>query len=248
MQRYFIYLAYNGANYHGWQIQPNAVSVQQTIEDALSTILRKEISITGAGRTDTGVNASMMTAHFDLDEPISDCEQLVYKIERLLPRDIAIYKIMPVKEEMHARFSAISRTYKYYVTTRKDPFMGIFKNKVHGEIDVEKMNEAAKILFDYIDFTSFSKLHTDAKTNNCKIMYAHWDKDANGDLVFTIKADRFLRNMVRAIVGTMLLIGRGKFSVEDFRRIIEQKDRCKAGDSAKAEALFLTDIEYPKLD
>ncbi len=140
MQRYFIYLAYNGANYHGWQIQPNAVSVQQTIEDALSTILRKEISITGAGRTDTGVNASMMTAHFDLYEPISDCEQLVYKIERLLPRDIAISKIMPVKEEMHARFSAISRTYNYFVTTKKAPFIGIFKNKVHGEIDFENMN------------------------------------------------------------------------------------------------------------
>ena len=155
---------------------------------------------------------------------------------------------MPVSEDLHARFSALSRTYKYYVTTRKDPFMGIFKNKVHGEINVEKMNEAAKVLFDYIDFTSFSKLHTDAKTNNCKIMYAHWDVEDDGDLVFTIRADRFLRNMVRAIVGTMLLIGRGKFSVDDFRKIIEQKDRCKAGDSAKAEALFLTDIEYPKLD
>ena len=200
----------------------------------------------GAGRTDTGVNASKMVAHFDFEGEIADTVQLVYKLDRLLPPDIAIYKITPVDSELHARFSALSRTYKYYVTTRKDPFTGKFKNKVHGEIDMDKMNQACLILFDYIDFTSFSKLHTDVKTNNCKIMFARWEKDENGDLVFTVKADRFLRNMVRAIVGTMLLIGRGKFSVEDFRRIIEQKDRCKAGDSATAEALFLTDIEYPE--
>ena len=247
VQRYFIYLAYNGANYHGWQIQPNANSVQQTIEEALSTILREKISIVGAGRTDTGVNASMMVAHFDFEKSIPDCVQLVYKLDKLLPKDIAIYKIIPVAPDMHARFSALSRTYKYYVTTRKDPFAGIFKNKVHGEIDVEKMNEAAKVLFDYIDFTSFSRLHTDVKTNNCKIMYAQWDVEQNGDLVFTIQADRFLRNMVRAVVGTLLLIGRGKLTINDLRTIIEQKDRCKADESAKAEVLFLTTIEYPEL-
>ena len=148
---------------------------------------------------------------------------------------------------MHARFSAISRTYKYYVTTRKDPFAGKFKNKVFGEIDIDKMNDACQILFDYIDFTSFSKLHTDVKTNNCTIMYARWEKEENGDLIFTIKADRFLRNMVRAIVGTLLLIGRGKLTKNDLIKIIEHKDRSKAGDSATAQALFLTDIEYPEL-
>ncbi len=247
MQRYFIYLAYNGSNYHGWQIQPNAVSVQQTIEKGLSTILRENISITGAGRTDTGVNASLMVAHFDMENPIQDCIQLAFKLDRLLPPDIAIFKIIAVKEDMHARFSAISRTYKYYVTTRKDPFAGKFKNKVFGEIDIDKMNDACQILFDYIDFTSFSKLHTDVKTNNCTIMYARWEKEENGDLIFTIKADRFLRNMVRAIVGTLLLIGRGKLTKNDLIKIIEHKDRSKAGDSATAQALFLTDIEYPEL-
>ena len=247
MQRYFIYLAYNGSNYHGWQIQPNAVSVQQTIEKGLSTILRENISITGAGRTDTGVNASLMVAHFDMENPIQDCIQLAFKLDRVLPPDIAIFKIIAVKEDMHARFSAISRTYKYYVTTRKDPFAGKFKNKVFGEIDIDKMNDACQILFDYIDFTSFSKLHTDVKTNNCTIMYARWEKEENGDLIFTIKADRFLRNMVRAIVGTLLLIGRGKLTKNDLIKIIEHKDRSKAGDSATAQALFLTDIEYPEL-
>ena len=161
MQRYFIYLAYNGANYHGWQIQPNAKSVQQTIETALSTILRKPISIVGAGRTDTGVNASKMVAHFDFEGEIADTVQLVYKLDRLLPPDIAIYKMTPVDSELHARFSALSRTYKYYVTTRKDPFTGTFKNKVHGEIDMDKMNQACLNLFDSMDFTRFSRLHTD---------------------------------------------------------------------------------------
>ena len=223
------------------------MSVQQTIEKGLSTILRENISITGAGRTDTGVNASLMVAHFDMENPIQDCIQLAFKLDRLLPPDIAIFKIIAVKEDMHARFSAISRTYKYYVTTRKDPFAGKFKNKVFGEIDIDKMNDACQILFDYIDFTSFSKLHTDVKTNNCTIMYARWEKEENGDLIFTIKADRFLRNMVRAIVGTLLLIGRGKLTKNDLIKIIEHKDRSKAGDSATAQALFLTDIEYPEL-
>ena len=245
MQKYFIYLSYNGTNYHGWQIQPKDNSVQETIEKALSMILRTPISIVGAGRTDTGVHASMMIAHFEIESPLENPELFAGKLDRVMPKDIAIHRIVPVTEEAHARFSAISRTYKYYVTTVKDPFEGALKCRVHGDYDIEKMNEAAAILFDYIDFTSFSKLHTDVKTNNCKIMYARWEKTSDTDMVFTIKADRFLRNMVRAIVGTTLLVGRGKLSLEEFRAIIEQKNRCKAGDSALAQALFLVDIEYP---
>lgn len=247
MQRYFIYLSYNGGAYHGWQIQPNAVSVQQCLEEALSMILRRNISIVGAGRTDTGVHAALMVAHFDIEEPLADPISFAERLNRILPKDIAIQRIVAVTPEAHARFSATSRTYKYYVTTRKDPFMHDLRCKVHGHFDVDKMNEAAKILFDYIDFTSFSRLHTDVKTNNCQIMEAHWEWIGEHDLVFTIKADRFLRNMVRAIVGTLLLIGRGKLTLEDFRRIIEQKDRCKAGDSAVGHALFLVDIEYPSV-
>ena len=245
MQKYFIYLSYNGTNYHGWQIQPKDNSVQETIEKALSMILRTPISIVGAGRTDTGVHASMMIAHFEIESPLENPELFAGKLDRVMPKDIAIHRIVPVTEEAHARFSAISRTYKYYDTTVKDPFEGALKCHVHGDYDIEKMNEAAAILFDYIDFTSFSKLHTDVKTNNCKIMYARWEKTSDTDMVFTIKADRFLRNMVRAIVGTTLLVGRGKLSLEEFRAIIEQKNRCKAGDSALAQALFLVDIEYP---
>lgn len=245
MQRYFIYLAYNGAAYHGWQTQPNASSVQQTIEEALSLILRHPTPIVGAGRTDTGVHASMMVAHFEVEEPLADADQFADRLNRVLPKDIAIHRIVPVTADAHARFSATSRTYKYYVTTRKDPFMGDLRCKIRGEFDIDQMNEGAKILFDYIDFTSFSRLHTDVKTNNCQIMEARWEQTGDGEMVFTIKADRFLRNMVRAIVGTLLQVGRGKLSLADLRRIIEQKDRCKAGDSALGQALFLVDIEYP---
>ncbi|MDO5570737.1 MAG: tRNA pseudouridine(38-40) synthase TruA [Bacteroidales bacterium] len=245
MKRYFIFLSYNGANYHGWQIQPKDSSVQQTIEEKLSMILREKITVTGAGRTDTGVNASLMVAHFDIEKEIEDVDLLADRLNRVLPKDIAIEKIVAVKDDAHARFSALARTYKYYVTSKKDPFGGDFKYRLRGEIDVDKMNQAASMLFDYIDFTSFSKLHTDVKTNNCKIMYAKWERIGDDDLIFTIKADRFLRNMVRAIVGTLLLVGRGKLSLDGFKNIIEQKDRCKAGDSAIAGALFLVDIEYP---
>lgn len=245
MQRYFIYLAYNGAAYHGWQNQPNAISVQQCIEESLTMIMRRPMPIVGAGRTDTGVHASLMVAHFDVEEPLADPAQFADRLNRILPKDIAIHKIVPVTPEAHARFSATSRTYKYYVTTRKDPFSGDQRCKVRGDFDIDKMNEAARILFEYIDFTSFSRLHTDVKTNNCQIMEAYWERTGADDMVFTIKADRFLRNMVRAIVGTLLQVGRGKLSLADFRRVIEQKDRCKAGDSAVGQALFLVDIEYP---
>ncbi|MEG1617419.1 MAG: tRNA pseudouridine(38-40) synthase TruA [Bacteroidales bacterium] len=245
MQRYFIYLAYNGTAYHGWQFQPNAMSVQQALEENLSMVLRQPVSVTGAGRTDTGVHASVMVAHFDLEEPLADPAVLADRLNRVLPKDIAIHKIVPVTPDAHARFTATSRTYKYYVTTAKDPFHGDLKCKVHGTYDMEKMNEAAKILFEYIDFTSFSRLHTDVKTNNCKIMHAEWTRIDEHNLVFTIQADRFLRNMVRAIVGTLLMVGRGKLTLDGFRRIIEQQDRCKAGDSAVGTALFLVDVAYP---
>lgn len=242
--RYFIYLAYNGKNFCGWQSQPNGVSVQSTLEGALLTILRSTVAVTGAGRTDAGVHAKQMVAHFDREEPIAHLPLLTDKLNRLLPKEIAIDKIVPVRPDAHARFDAVARTYKYYVTGRKDPFNFEGVCKIHGSYDFEAMNRAAAVLSEYIDFTSFSKLHTDVKTNNCRIMQAEWRQE--GDLwVFTIRADRFLRNMVRAIVGTLLEVGRGKLSLEGFRRIIEAKDRGKAGTSAPGHALYLVDVAYP---
>ncbi|MDO4497214.1 MAG: tRNA pseudouridine(38-40) synthase TruA [Bacteroidales bacterium] len=255
--RYFIYLQYDGTDYHGWQNQPDAVSVQEVIEKKLSMLMRRELFIVGAGRTDAGVHARLMVAHFELADDLAvpanlanadgklDCEQLTFKLNGVLPLDISIIKVVPVREDAHARFSPTSRLYRYYVTTRKSPFDRNYAYRIFWEPDVELMNEAAKKLFDYIDFTSFSKLHTDVKTNNCRIMEAHWDKHGD-EIVFTIKADRFLRNMVRAIVGTLLLVGRHKLTVEQFCRIIEGKDRCIAGDSAPARALFLEEVEYPE--
>lgn len=244
MRRYFIYLGYNGKNYCGWQVQPNGVTVQQSIEEALATLLREPVSIVGAGRTDAGVHARLMVAHFDWREPIGDLVFLADKLNRLLPKDIAVYRIVPVRPDAHARFDATSRTYKYYIAIRKDPFNHELAYKISGKLDFDAMNEACKILFDYIDFTSFSKLHTDAKTNNCRIQQAAWVQE--GDLwVFTIRADRFLRNMVRAIVGTLLEVGRGKLTSDGFRAVIEKKDRCSAGTSAPGHALFLQDVTYP---
>lgn len=243
MQRYFIYLSYDGAAYHGWQIQPNGITVQQKIEHALSTILREPATIIGAGRTDTGVNARFMVAHTDIEaEAIVN---LADKMNSLLPPDIAIHRIAAVRAEAHSRFDATSRTYRYYLIGRKDPFLERYAMRYRGEIDVQQMNEAAQKLFLYSDFTSFSKLHTDVKTNNCRIMQAQWQYDGEGRLFFLIQADRFLRNMVRAIVGTLLDVGRGKLTIDQFCRIIEQKDRCKAGSSVPAQGLFLWDISYP---
>lgn len=246
MQRYFIYLAYEGTNYHGWQIQPNGVSVQACLMKALSTYLRAEIDVVGAGRTDAGVHAALMVAHFDYDGELQDLSLLADKLNRLLPPDISVFRVCEVKPDAHARFDATSRTYKYYVTTTKSPFNRHLKYKIHGTLDFEAMNEAARTLFDYTDFTSFSKLHTDAKTNNCKIMHARWTKQGENDWVFTIQADRFLRNMVRAIVGTLLEVGRGKLTVEGFRKVIQEKDRCRAGTSVPGHALFLVDVSYPE--
>lgn len=245
MQRYFIYLAYEGTNYHGWQVQPNGISVQECLEKALSTLLRINTEVVGAGRTDAGVHAKLMVAHFDSEKEIADLFLLADKLNRILPQDISVYKVCKVTSEAHARFDATSRTYKYYITTVKSPFNRHLKCRIHTPLDYELMNMAAQSLFDYTDFTSFSKLHTDVKTNNCKIMHAEWVKEDETTWVFTIKADRFLRNMVRAIVGTLVEVGRGKLTVDDFKRIIEQKDRCKAGASVPGHALFLVDIEYP---
>lgn len=244
--RYFIYLSYDGAKYHGWQIQPNATTVQETIMKGLSTILRTDIEIVGAGRTDTGVNASMMVAHFDTDVTF-DCKQLVGRLNRILPQDIAIKSIIPVSEDMHARFSAISRTYQYHVATSKSPFLRHYAYRCPWELNFERMNQVAKCLFEYTDFTSFSKLHTDVKTNNCKIVKAEWRQASEDEWIFTIKADRFLRNMVRAVVGTLLEVGRDKMDEQGFRNIIEGKDRCLAGSSVSGNALFLVDVEYPEI-
>ena len=245
-QRYFIYLAYDGTAYHGWQRQPNGLSVQERIEEALSLLMRRETAITGAGRTDAGVHARLMVAHADLHTLLPTPEEWEHRLNRLLPSDIVIYRICPVRADAHSRFDALSMTYHYYIACRKDPFQGRYRWVMDGKrLDIDRMNEAASHLLRYTDFTSFSKLHTDVKTNNCRITRAGWSLTGN-DLVFEITADRFLRNMVRAIVGTIVDVGRGKLSVADFCAIIEARDRCKAGTSAPGNALFLTDITYPE--
>ncbi len=243
MFRYFLQLSYKGTRYFGWQIQPNAVSVQEVMEKTLSTVLRENVSVIGAGRTDTGVHALFYILHFDVINEIAEPEKLVYHLNRFLPDDIAIQKIWKVDNDLHARFSAISRTYKYYISIEKNPFQTETAFLYAGFLDIDKMNEAARILFYYNDFTSFSKLHTDVKTNNCKIYQAGWNREKD-QLVFTIKADRFLRNMVRAIVGTLLEVGKGKITIEDFKKIIESKNRGAAGTSVPPQGLFLVDIEY----
>jgi len=244
-QRYFIELAYKGTNYHGWQIQPNAVSVQGCLEKALSVINRELISLTGAGRTDTGVHAKYYVAHFDSKLADLDSPDFVHKLNSYLDKDIAIYSISKVTADAHARFDASSRTYQYFINLLKNPFDQETSWYFFRQPDLEKLNEASRILFEYSDFTSFSKLHTDVKTNNCKIYCAEWSQTEQ-NIVFTVKADRFLRNMVRALVGTILEVGIGKIRLEEFRNIIEIKDRGAAGLSVPAHGLFLTDIEYPE--
>ncbi len=243
--RYFIYISYKGTSYHGWQIQPDSVTVQQKLDEALSTVLNEKITTTGAGRTDAGVHAMIFCAHFDsILSDLSLTDRLVYKLNSFLPVDISVKKLIKVLPDANARYSAISRTYKYYISRVKDPFLEQSSWYHYGHIDVDSMNKACRILFNYNDFTSFSKLHSGTGTNICRIYEAHWDKE--GDLlIFTVKADRFLRNMVRAIVGTMVDIGLGKIKPEDINTIILAKDRCKAGKSVPAKGLFLTDIEYP---
>ena len=248
MARYFLRLGYRGAPFHGWQIQPNAVSVQEEIEKALSTVLRFPISIVGAGRTDTGVNARVMYAHFDFEGELPDKDRLLVSLNRLVGRDISVIDLIPVAEDAHARFDAVERTYKYFVTFQKSPFFYTLSWHCPNGLDIERMNEAAAILLETTDFTSFAKLHSDAKTNICKVTAAEWTMQGESMAVFTITADRFLRNMVRAVVGTLVDVGRGKLTVTDFRRIIERKDRCAAGQSMPGEALFLWDVRYPYIN
>ena len=244
--RYFIKLAFNGKNYHGWQMQDNALTIQSVINDALSKLLEEEINVTGCGRTDTGVHAKEFYAHFDINKILNknDRENIVFKLNNFLDDSIVIFNIIHVKPDSHARFDAISRTYQYFISRQKDPFDNDFSYYVYGDINIDLMNEGAKILYEYEDLTSFSKLHSDVKTNNCKVLYAKWAENED-KLIFTITADRFLRNMVRAIVGTLLDIGKKKISLKDFRKIIESKNRSDAGYSVPAKGLFLTKIEYP---
>ena len=240
--RYFIELSYKGTNYHGWQIQPDAISVQEEINKAISTILQQEIKLVGAGRTDTGVHATQMIAHFDTSSILSD--QYVYKFNSVLPNDIIINSIEKVSENVHARFDAISRSYEYRILLKKNAFLLDTTWQLHQKkIDIDKMNTAAKLLYEYQDFESFSKVKTDVKSFNCKIMKAKWTLE-DQHLTFHITANRFLRNMVRAIVGTLVEVGTGKKTVEDFKKIIESKKRSEAGASVPARGLFLTEVAY----
>lgn len=247
--RYFVRLSYKGTNYHGWQFQPNAISVQEELERVFSVILQKQTPITGAGRTDAGVHAKDYIAHFEMDnhEFNKNLKQLVYKLNSLLPADIAIYEIWPVSESAHTRFDATKRTYHYFISYLKNPFLTDTAWMQYSELDIESMNKAGELLLQYNDFTSFAKLHSDNKTNICELMEAKWTNNKEeGYYKFEISANRFLRNMVRSIVGSMVDIGRGKINLEDFKSIIEAKDRSKAGISAPAKGLFLVKIGYPK--
>jgi tRNA pseudouridine38-40 synthase len=243
--RYFIFISYKGTSYHGWQVQPNSVTVQKLLDEALTTILSENTSTTGAGRTDTGVHALTFCAHLDSSSKDLDTDKnLIYKLNSFLPKDISVTSLRKVIPEANARFDALSRTYKYFISREKDPFSLDSSWYVPGNIDIESMNNASELLLKHSDFTSFSRLHSNAITNICKIYYAKWDEIGN-QLLFTIKADRFLRNMVRAIVGTMTDIGLGKSDLKKFKEIINSRDRSKAGKSAPAKGLFLTEIEYP---
>jgi tRNA pseudouridine38-40 synthase len=244
--RYFISFAYNGKNFHGFQSQPDAASVQETLEQALSTLFREKITIVGAGRTDTGVHAKQMYAHFDTELDL-ESDYWSHKLNSFLPPSIVIYRIFSVHPDAHARFDATSRTYEYYIHTFKDAFIAEGSWYHSLPLDVEKMNEACSLLFEYIDFECFSKVHTDVNTFNCKISEAHWKQSGN-QLIFTITADRFLRNMVRAIVGTMVNIGLGKIEVADLSTIIESKDRNKAGFSVPPHGLYLVNVAYPYIE
>lgn len=246
--RYFIKLSYAGTAYHGWQVQENTRNtVQQVLNDALSLLLRETIEVTGCGRTDTGVHAREFYAHFDSEKNDlhNEEEHWIYKLNSYLPADISLQRIISVNEEAHARFSATSRTYEYIISTKKDPFTQQWAWQQWKKMDVEKMNEAAALLFKYEDFSAFSKSNTQVKTNNCTIMHAAWEVKGE-QLIFTIKANRFLRNMVRAVVGTLTEVGIGKMSIEQFKAVIEGKSRSDAGASVPACGLYLTRVEYPE--
>ena len=244
MSRYFVTLSYDGTRYHGWQIQPNGVSVQERLQEALSTLLREPIAVTGAGRTDAGVHARKMVAHFDWKGDAIDGQQLAYKLNRLLPYDIAVSKVEMVSEDMHARFSATSRMYRYYIHTTKDPFQRAYSCEIHYPLDFAKMNDAARILMTYEDFGAFCKSGADVKTTLCQVTKAEWVQTSPTTWYFEIRANRFLRNMVRAVVGTLIEVGRGRLSLDDFKKVIEGKQRSEAGESMPGNALFLEDIVY----
>lgn len=240
--KYFIELAYNGKNYHGWQIQPDAISVQEKINIAFSTILREKIVVVGAGRTDTGVHASQMFAHFDTEKNLD--ANFAYKLNAILPSDIVIFNIKLVHNDAHTRFDALSRSYEYKIWLGRNPFLLETTLQLHHQkLNIDLMNEAAKILYEYEDFECFSKVKTDVHTFNCNVTEAKWVLNKN-ELTFHISANRFLRNMVRAIVGTLINVGKEKITVKDFRKIIESKNRSNAGTSVPAKGLFLTKVEY----
>ena len=241
--RYFVTFSYDGSRYHGWQIQPNGDSVQAQLQRALSLLLRSEIAVTGAGRTDAGVHARMMVAHFDYAADI-DCMQLAYKLNKLLPWDIAVSRVERVADDLHARFSATSRMYRYYLHTEKNPFLAATSCEIHYPLDFGLMNEAARLLLQYEDFGAFCKAHADVKTTLCHITAAQWHQTSPTTWYFEITANRFLRNMVRAVVGTLIDVGRGRLSLDDFRKVVEGKRRTEAGESMPAHALFLEDVRY----
>lgn len=242
--RYFVAFSFDGKSYHGWQRQPNAHTVQETMEGAFSTLLRTPIKLAAAGRTDAGVHAREMYAHFDVDDNF-DSKDLLYRLNAFLPEDVAVKDLYPVPENAHARFDAIERTYEYWITQRKNPFLKDSAHHLNLPLDIPAMNEAAKILLKHTDFECFSKSNTDVKTYICRLKNASW-KDDGEKLVFTITADRFLRNMVRAIVGTLLDVGLGKSTVQNVNTIIKSKDRGEAGASVPAKGLYLTRVLYPK--
>lgn len=243
--RYFIELSYKGRNYHGWQIQPNDNSVQQTIEKALSVLLGRDIAVVGCGRTDAGVHARQFYLHFDSDREL-DKEKLKYRMNALLPEDIAIFQVMNVKDEAHARFDASLRTYEYHISLTKDVFYNELSMRLNGpSLNLEKMNHAASLLLKYSDFKCFSRSNSDVKSYVCQVSEARWNKK-DDRLIFVISANRFLRNMVRAVVGTLLQVGLGKMSMEEFKMVLESRDRTKAGASVKAHGLFLTAVKYPQ--
>lgn len=243
-KRYFIELSFMGSSFHGWQIQPNAITLQQVIEEALSNLLREKISVTGAGRTDTGVHASYYVAHFD-SANISDTVWLLNKLNRYLHNDIKVYNIIETQSDAHARYDASSRTYKYLILRKKQPFLNEHAHYLHSHLNLDALQMATGMVADTRNFSSFAKLHSDNKTNICKIYRAEW-KELNDFLIFIIEADRFLRNMVRALTGTLLDVGKEKISLKDFNKIIESHNNQKASASAPAKGLYLFDINYPE--
>lgn len=241
--RYFVELSYDGTPFVGWQRQPAGDSVQSCLEDALSILFRKPLSIVGAGRTDAGVHAHQLYAHVDLDEHVD--QDLTFRLNKLLPKEIAVRNIIAVAQDAHARFDAVSRSYRYHITTQKNPFLQKRSYQFAKPLDLDLMNQAAKILIDHEDFKCFSKSKTDVKTYVCDIQQVHWQQNGS-ELVFFIQANRFLRNMVRAIVGTLIEVGLRKISISDFEAILASRDRSQAGYSVPAHGLYLEKVNYPK--